>query len=207
MNNEPKPDSSQEGQPLYRAEDDGQSFVGYDLTQPTTVPNSVEAPIPPEMPQSERETPLLDWEASEYVHHTKGPLWYIGFAVLMLALLAVAFFMTQSWTFMALVVVMTIAMGVFAARPPRKLHYVLMPTSVQIENVNYKFSDFRAFGIVHDGKLYSIALIPTKRFMPAVNIYFSESDGEKIVDILGSRLPMQQMQLDVIDRLMRRLRF
>jgi hypothetical protein len=43
--------------------------------------------------------------------------------------------------------------------------------------------------------------------MPAVSMYFAEEDGEKIVDILGARLPMEELHLDAIDRLMRRLRF
>lgn len=150
---------------------------------------------------------MLEWDASEYIHHTKGALWYLGFVAIMLALLAVAYFLTQAWTFMVLVVVMAIAIGIFATRPPRTLHYALTPAGLRVENKFFNYSDFRAFGIIEDGALYSIMLIPTKRFMPAVSIYFDEADGEKIVDVLGARLPMEELHLDMVDRLMRRLRF
>jgi len=49
-------------------------------------------------------------------------------------------------------------------------------------------------------------LIPTKRFAPGVSVYFPDDAGEKIVDILGQRLPMEELKLDVIDIVVRKLR-
>ena len=209
MNEQPQPpdrqqDSHQEGdQPLYRAADSSaSSFNGYDLAAtPQAVPQEV--PVPHEAGEHTN----LSWEASEYIHHSKSPLWFVSYVVVMLVLLAVAYFWTHAWTFVVLVVVMAVAIGVFATRPPRTMHYALTDSGLQIEKSHYGYNDFRAFGIINDGALYSIMLIPTKRFMPAVNIYFAEEDGEKIVDILGARLPMEELHLDIVDRLMRRLRF
>lgn len=201
MNEQPQTNlpHNQEGeQSLYKAEHaDSASFDGYDLTSGPQAPRAEAASGHAE----------LSWEASEYIHHSKSPLWFLGFGMAMLALLAIAYFLTQAWTFVVLVVVMAVAIGVFATRPPRTLHYSLTDTGLSIETSHYSYSDFRAFGIINDGALYSIMLIPTKRFMPAVNIYFAEEDGEEIVDLLGSRLPMQELHLDIVDRLMRRLRF
>jgi hypothetical protein len=49
-------------------------------------------------------------------------------------------------------------------------------------------------------------LLPTKRFKPGVSVYFPEEAGEAIVDMLGARLPMQEFHLDIIDKLVRKLR-
>jgi hypothetical protein len=216
MNEQPQPNNLQQDgqqedkQPLYRTEGASESsFNGFDLAHnagasqaPAATPEpSVNGPAPVDSRAN------LNWEASEYIHHAKSPLWFVGYGAFMLVLLAVAYFLTQAWTFVVLVVVMAVAIGVFATRPPRLLHYSLTDTGIQIEDSGYHYSDFRAFGIINDGALYSIMLIPVKRFMPAVNIYFAEEDGEKIVDILGARLPMEDLHLDVIDQLMRRLRF
>lgn len=210
MNEQPQqpnlpPVQQHEGsQPLYKAENAAaSSFSGYDLAAaPQAVPNAPQA----EQHPADEHVDMV-WEASEYIHHTKSPLWFMGYAAIMLVLLAVAYFLTQAWTFVVLVVVMAVAIGVFATRPPRTLHYALTDAGLQIEESHYNYNDFRAFGIIADGGLYSIMLIPTKRFMPAVSIYFAEEDGEKIVDILGSRLPMEELHLDFVDRMMRRLRF
>lgn len=184
------------------------SFSGYDLATGQAPAQLPPAPVAAQ-PAVAAATPKvnLSWEASEYIHHAKSPLWFAGFVAIMLVLLAVAYFLTHAWTFVILVVVMSVAIGVFATRPPRTLHYALTDTGIQIENSGYHYSDFRAFGIINDGPLYSVMLIPTKRFMPAVNIYFAENDGEKIVDILGTRLPMEELHLDIVDQLVRRLRF
>ncbi|HKX24615.1 MAG TPA: hypothetical protein VJM46_05235 [Candidatus Saccharimonadales bacterium] len=214
MNEQPQqpnlpPVQQHEGsQPLYKAENAGtSSFSGYDLAAtPQVVPNATNTPVE-EAPHPDEEHVDMAWEASEYIHHTKSPLWFMGYAGIMLVLLAIAYFLTQAWTFIVLVVVMAIAIGVFATRPPRTLRYALTDSGLQIEESHYHYNDFRAFGIIADGGLYSIMLIPTKRFMPAVSIYFAEDDGEKIVDILGSRLPMEELHLDFVDRMMRRLRF
>lgn len=236
MNDQPQPNNlqpnSREGeQPLYKpaATNTPSTFSGYDLTQeaqpmqspapvaplPSPTPSATPAAAPPEPeePMVATGQPLqqptidLHWEASEYIHHTKNFSWYFVYVAVMLVLLALAYFVTHSWTFIALVIVMSIAIGIYANRPPRTLHYGLTNSGIQIDQTVYKYADFRAFGIMNDGGLYSIMLIPAKRFLPAVSIYFAEDDGEDIVDILGARLPMEEIHLDVVDRLVRRLRF
>jgi hypothetical protein len=207
MNEQPQQNDLQhEGKEPVFHEDGAQpsSYSGFELAHAS---QPVQAGLPAEPHQPHPEPVHVSWEASEYIHHTKSFMWFVGYAALMLVLLAIAYFFTHSWTFVVLVVVMAVAVGVFATRPPRMLHYSLTDTGIQIENADYHYSDFRAFGVINDGALFSIMLIPTKRFMPAVNIYFEEADGEKIVDVLGARLPMQDLHLDVVDRLVRRLRF
>ena len=49
-------------------------------------------------------------------------------------------------------------------------------------------------------------LIPRKRFGARVTVYFPEAQGEQIVDMFGERLPMEQVKLDVLDKLVRFLR-
>ena len=70
----------------------------------------------------------------------------------------------------------------------------------------YHFDEFKAFGLIQDGDHHSIMLIPRKRFAPGVSVYFPEDAGERIVDILGQRLPMETLKLDVVDVIVRKLR-
>ncbi len=173
------------------------SYAGYELSQ--------EMPAPPPQPNAD-DAAMVKWEASEYVHHTKGALWLFGYIGVMLVFAIIAF-ITQAWTFLILVIVMGVALGIIAFRPPNTLHYSLTSQGLQIDSKFYGFDSFRSFGIIGEGALYSIMLIPTKRFLPAVSIYFEERDGEKIVDILASQLPMEHIELDAFDKLMRYLRF
>lgn len=168
------------------------NFAGQGLTTP---------PEPAPQP-----TETIHWEASEYIHHDKSPLWLVGFIVVVVLALGVTIWL-QNWTFAALIVAMAAAMGMYAYRKPHQIRYSLNSTNLTIDEKAYHLNEFRAFGVVPDGGLYTIRLIPLKRFLPSVTIYFAQDDGEKIVDTLGHSLPMEQMQPDAIDKLMRKIRF
>jgi uncharacterized membrane protein len=160
---------------------------------------------PPTVPAFDEAT-VVAWEASEYIHRSKDAVWASGFIFVVLALLAMAIFF-QAWTFAILVVVMGAAMGVFAFRPPQTKQYTLSHQGLKINDKMYYLRDYRAFGILSEDAFYSVVLLPTGRFKPAVSVYFAEDDGEKIVDILGSHLPMEELTPDPIDIIMRRLHF
>jgi hypothetical protein len=185
-----KPD---EGQTYWQADQDDQSlFVDEDAQT-----DSAQAVLPSEP---------ITWTASEYVQSDKHVLWYLALIGITILLLGLAVFM-QAWTFAVLVVVLGIGVGVLAGRPPHSVKYVLSDYGLRIDEKTFAYHDFRAFGVVQDAALYSIVLIPNKRFMPTVNVYFPTEMGEQIVDIFGSLLPMEHVEPDIVDRIARKLRF
>lgn len=160
------------------------------------VPQQVEVPDNP-----------VTWTAQEYVHIDKSPIWFILFTIVVLAFIAVDLLFLKSYTFSALVIVMAIAVIIYIRRPPRQLTYALSAQhGLYVGERLYTFQEFKSFGLIKDGEHNSIMLIPTKRFSPGVSVYFPEEAGEQIVDILGQRLPMEELKLDVIDIVVRKLR-
>jgi hypothetical protein len=172
--------------------------------QPVAVPAHPEnAPAPENMP----EDPPITWTAQEYIHLDRSPVWFILFALVVLGLIAVDVFLLKSWTFSALVIVMAIALIIYIRRPPRMLTYALSPSQgLYVGERLYTYDEFKAFGLIQDGPHYSVMLIPRKRFAPGVSVYFPDDAGERIVDILGQRLPMENLKLDVVDVIVRKLR-
>ena len=148
----------------------------------------------------------MRWQAHEYIHHNRSAGWFILFAIVVLGLIAAAIFLIKSITFAILVPVMAAALLVYIHRPPRLLEYTLSRQGVHVNDHLYPFGEFKAFGVIRDGQEYSVMLLPTKRFKPGVTIYFPEESGEAIVDMLGARLPMQELHLDVVDKILRKLR-
>lgn len=148
----------------------------------------------------------IAWTASEYVQHDKQVAWYLALTIVTIILLGVAIFM-KAWTFAVLVIVMGVCVGVLAGRPPHSVKYVLSEYGLRVDEKSFGYHDFRAFGVIQDAALYSVVLIPNKRFMPAVNVYFPSEMGEQIVDVFGTFLPMEHVEMDIVEKLARKIRF
>jgi hypothetical protein len=153
----------------------------------------------PELPDQEP----VQWQAPEYLHHEKNPLWFIGFGVVVIVLTAAAIFLIQSWTFAILIPVMAAALIAYSHRPPRLMDYVVSGKGVYINDTLHSFAEFKSFGVIHDEEEYSVVFIPVRRFRPSLTVYFPEDKGEAIVDFLGVRLPMQPLKLDAFDKIVR----
>ena len=162
-------------------------------------------PLPQQTPVMPQQEPLR-WQATEYIHHEKDVMWFVAFGAVVAALMAVSVLVLQSITFSILIPVMAIALIVYTRRPPRLIDYTLSSKGLFVNDQLYPFADFKGFGVIRDGREFSVMLIPTKRFRLGVSVYFPEEAGEAIVDILGTRLPMQEMHLDLFDRIIHKLR-
>jgi hypothetical protein len=163
--------------------------------------SSEEAPVKTSTTHSQP----VRWQATEYIHRERDQAWFALFVVVTIILIAAAIFLIKSITFAILIPVMAAALVVYTRRPPRVLDYTLSRQGLHINDQLYPFAEFKSFALVHGINEYSIMLIPTKRFKPAVSIYFPEEAGEAIVDMLAARLPMQETRPDVVDRLIQKL--
>ena len=149
--------------------------------------------------------PIVSWEAEEYIQRDKNVGWYIGLIFVGIAFCVLSIFL-QWWTFLILIVVSVIALIIYSLRPPRTLHYSLTNKGITVENQLREYGNFKAFGVVKDDKHFSIVLLPHKRFAPRTTLFFPENQGEQIVDVLGARLPMQEIKPDFLDRVVKFLR-
>ena len=168
---------------------------------------SVETVYPTDAPV--KEAPAggepVRWQATEYIHREKDHIWFVLFILVTIGLIGVAVFLIKSMTFAILVPVMAAALFIYTRRPPRMLDYTLSRHGLYINDQLFPFNEFKSFALMHGLEQYSIALVPTKRFKPAITINFPEEAGEAIVDMLAARMPMREVEPDVVDRIIKRL--
>ena len=147
----------------------------------------------------------ISWEAEEYIVREHNTLWYIGLFVVgaALGILAVV---VDAYTFLILVILSIIAILISSLRPPRKIKYTLNKEGLSEGEKLHKYEDYKDFGILKEGSHFSAVLIPKKRFGLSVKVYFPEGSGEAIVDNLGARLPMEEVKLDILDKVVNFLR-
>ena len=148
-------------------------------------------------------TEPIAWNAPEGVRVQRGAVWYVLFAIVLAGLMALAILVFQNWTFAILLPIMAVALFVLSNNNPQTINYAISPKGIYIADTLHDFSEFRAFGLLHENDQHSILLLPVKRFSPGLTIYFSEAEGEKIVDMLGARLPMQEIKPDALEKLIR----
>ncbi len=159
----------------------------------------------PALPASDE---TVSWTASEFIAHHKGAGWYAGLGVAGGLACVLAYLLTQGDKISTAVIALAVvALGVFAARQPRVLDYAVNNQGIQIGTRFYPYGLFKSFSIIEEGGIDSIYLMPLKRFMPAISVYFDPEDGEKIVNVLASHLPHDDRQNDLVDRMMRKIRF
>ena len=167
---------------------------------------SPEAPVTPEsISGPDDDAVLVRWEAPEYAEHDRGTGWYVIFGVATLVVIVAAILLMHSITFAILVPVMAVALFIYTRRPPEVVHYTLSRKGLHINDKLFPYAQFKSFGVLTHGAMHSAVLVPRKRFQLGQTLYFPENVGEKLVDMLASRLPMQEVKLDAIDRLLARL--
>lgn len=148
---------------------------------------------------------IINWDAQEYIPRDKNAGWYVGLAIVALLLIALGVWL-KAITFIILVVVSAVALVVYSVRPPRVLHYSLSDKGLSEGNNLYNYEDYKSFGVLKEDGNFAIVLRPRKRFALGVTVYFPQEDGEKIVDAFGARLPMEDVKMDFLDKIVKFLR-
>lgn len=145
---------------------------------------------------------VVEWQAQEYITTDKNPIWYIGLGIFVLGSIALDVLLLKTFfTVSLLAVVIAIVLIVMHVRPARMIHYKLDGEGLYVDEQLYPLADYKSFGVLHDGKENTVHLIPVKRFKPSLQVYFPVESGEAIVDSLSARLPMEELHLDFVDRI------
>jgi len=174
------------------------------LEQPTE-PQPVVAQQPPQ--DTEESNALFSWTASEFVSHEKPAGWYIFLGIAAVIIAAIIFVITREIFSIVVVVVLAIAFAVFGNLKPRNLDYAIEQGGISIGTKHFGYETFRSFAVIDDGPVPSIQLLPQKRFMVPITIYFAPEDGEQIIETLGDFLPFEHKKRDTVDKLSSRIRF
>ncbi len=167
-----------------------------------------ESPVAP-LPVSDSDFALNDvhWTASEYVAHDRGISWFaiLGFGAIALA--ALVYFLTRDFISPAGIVIMAIIFGTFSVKKPRVLDYQIDSKGITIGGKHYPFGIFKSFSVSEEGAIHSLLLMPLKRFMPIISVYYADEDEDRIIQKIAGFLPFEEYRQDLIDRMMNKIHF
>jgi len=149
----------------------------------------------------------ISWTASEFMHHTKSFGWYMGLAGAVALIAALVFLFTREYFAPGAVVIFGLIFGYLASRKPRDMHYSVGEEGVTIGKRLYIYDDFQSFTVLNEDGIESIMLIPQKRWMPALTMYFDPAQADTVFNVLGTYLPFEEREKDPIDKFLHRIRF
>ncbi len=158
-------------------------------------------------PPAQNDTVLIEWTASEYIAHHKPASWYVLLGSIVAVISIAVYLLTQDVVSTSVVVIAGVLFGVFALRKPEVRTYQLKTSGLTISNKHFPFDLFKSFAVHEEQALRSIFLMPMKRFMPGLTLYFPPDQEEKIVNALSDYLPLEDREPDAIDKLMNKIRF
>lgn len=151
--------------------------------------------------------PHIEWTASEYIANPKSAGWFMLLAVGSILLAAGIYFVTKDYVSTGVIALLGVIVGIFAARQPRVLRYVIDNTGIYIGERFYPYATFKTFSVADSQAIHHISLEPLRRFMPPLVIHYDPDDEGKITETLASYLPYQPYRRDIVDSITRRFRF
>lgn len=149
----------------------------------------------------------ITWTASEFIARHKGAGWYMALVAGAILIGLFVWWLSKDAITVGAVVIAIALFGVSAARKPRVLTYHMNEKGLAIGEKFYPYATFKSFSVIQEDAFSSISILPLKRFMPPLSVYYEPQDEEVIVAILSAYLPMDNRQPDAVDQLMHRLRF
>jgi len=155
----------------------------------------------------EAETTLLSWNAPEFTFTNKPAGWYFLLILFFVALSGLAIY-TKQYLTIILFALMATALIIYARRKPRMLNYSITTHAVHVGEKAYPFDNFSSFYEVSDYGQRVLELVPAKQFGTLVSLPIQDQNQETTAEeLLGSVLPKVPARNDLIDRLLRTLRF
>jgi len=153
----------------------------------------------------EKKLEQIEWEAPEYVVPEKGGLWFLILGLVAAGGLAVSIWF-QQWVWVVLIIVIVIALITRSVVKPRVVKYKLDEKGLREGEKLYEIEDYKTFGVIREGSDFYVSLRPKTRFGLRLNVVIPGNKGEKIVDFLGARMPMEDVKEDFFDKLVRWLK-
>lgn len=150
---------------------------------------------------------VVQWTASEFIAHDKTSIWYLALGAGALALSVLLYLLTKDKVTSAVVIVAALFLAYSGSRQPRQIQYVVNPQGITVGARQCPYALFRSFAVMREGAFSSIVCMPLKRFALPLSLYYDPKDEEKIMQILSNQLPFEQRKPDMVDSLMRRIRF
>ena len=158
------------------------------------------------LPVAPNTNAVIHWTTPE-VNYTKNSVWYAMVALATIALTTIIFLFTRDVILSGLIVVVMPALALLSVKKPHSSEYAMDEHGVMVGQKVYEFHDFKSFSVIDEAQAATISLMPLKRFMPTVMLYMPQQVRDQVVSTIANSLPENPYNPDMLDSMIRKLRF
>lgn len=99
-------------------------------------------------PQEPRGDVLMEWSFPEFVRHERGRAWYIAYSVITLGLIVFCI-MSRNYTFMMLLVLLTLVLLIRLRRAPLPVRFTIRDEGIEVGNDYHPWRELKEFWIIY----------------------------------------------------------
>ena len=91
----------------------------------------------------------LTWQAPSHIEAKRSSVWYLGFALISLGLLAFAFYTHSIMTFLTFVLLIIVTL-IFSSMPSKEMTYKITKTGIGAGSIIYPYKVIKKFWIIYN---------------------------------------------------------
>lgn len=139
-------------------------------------------------PQEPRGDVLMEWTFPEFVRHERGRAWYIAYTVVTLGLIVFAV-MSKNYTFVMLLVLLTLVLLIRLRREPLPVHFAIRDEGIEVGRDFHPWRELREFWIIYrPPQVKKIYFTYKSSFRPELDISLENENPIRIRQYLSERL-------------------
>lgn len=171
-------------------------------TAPILAPPQLQVPAQPVDQQ-----PAMAWSASEFIRQEKGGRWYAVYVAALVVLSIGVYLFTKDVVSTVIVGIALLGLLFLSLRKPKMQDYSVEGGDLTIGRKLYYLHDFKSFSVLDESSVVEVTLLPLKRFMPPVSVYVPPDRADELTAHLADYLSFEPRKADMMDTILRRIRF
>jgi hypothetical protein len=150
---------------------------------------------------------IISWEALEFTPSNRGVSWYWIAGIILIGICVWAVWFKQ-WTTLAVIVMLTVAIGLMQRMRPRQFQHALTDKGLLTDQRFTPYDRYRSFWVAATPDGPALNLVPNRKFGVALTLQLTPAVVEQVRETLSAHLPQEEIDSeDVVDRIGRYLKF
>ncbi len=139
-------------------------------------------------PQELRGDVLMEWTFPEFVRHERGVGWYITYGIITLGLIVFCIF-SRNYTFLMLLVLMTLVLIIRLRRDPLPVHFAIRDEGIEVGNDYHPWRELKEYWIIYQPPVVKkIYFVFKSGFRPEIDVALESQNPIRVRQYLSERL-------------------